>query len=580
MKHKSYMAVTLGLILLLCLVFLAGGCSTTQPTTTQSSTTQTTTTQSTTTQSTVNIMTLTPNIAVSIEPSSPPVNNSVSTIKLKFSQPLDAKTITGAVKLYKLDTMGNPLEEPFIAKIDPTDPALLLVNNKAVGKLTDGEEYKVTVSQNLKSTTGGALEKDFTGYFATNHAFIPSGNPDLGNTRSQIVVISDIHLGVDDAFTETKENRQPLVDFLGQIRNSPNVKELVIAGDLIDEWFLPMDYIMPQTESALVDAIAANNRPVIDAFNNIITDGNIKVTYTPGNHDITVTQADIQRILPGINQARDAEQGLGTYITGTNAEIAIEHGHRYNFFCAPDPLSNRDITKNNTSILPPGYFFTRIATSSVVEKHPASSNVFPAITPNEKDPTQYGYYLYAKIWEAVLSGLPINESFSDKVIKTNIDGFTETYAVNDLVPQQDPNTGIFDVTLYKGIMDNWVERQKINGVAVPISLKDAVMKAADNHFTDTQANIQYFDRDASKRIVVFGHTHVVRNLLFTNPEGDNVIYANSGTWIDNAQGYPEMTFVVITLPNADSAIESVNVYKYSADKTITQWEAAQAITRW
>ena len=573
MKHKSSMAVRVGLILLLCLLFLAGGCSTTQPSTTQSSTTQ-----PSTTQPAVNVMTVTSNIAVSSEASSPPVNNSVQTITLKFSEPLDTKTITGAVTLYKLDSVGNPVVEPCLVKIDPSNPALLLVNNMTVQKFTDGEEYKIVISQNLKSTAGGALEKEYTGFFATNHAFVMSGNPDLSNTRSQIVVISDIHLGVDDAFAETKENRQALVDFLGQIRNSPNVKELVIAGDLVDEWFLPMNYVMPETEGTLVDAIVANNRSVFDAFNNIIGDGIIKVTYTNGNHDILVTQADIERILPGINQARDAEQGLGTYITGVNSEIAIEHGHRYNFFCAPDPFSNRDITKNDTSILPPGYFFTRIATSSVVENHPASSNTFPAITGNEKDAIQYGYFLYAKIWDSILSGLPINESFSDKVIKTNIDGFTEDYAVNDLVPQQDPNTGIFDVKLYKGIMDNWVERQKINGVAVNIALIDAVMKASDNHFTDTQANIQYFDRDASRRIVVFGHTHVTRNLLFTNLEGNNTIYANSGTWIDNASGYPNMTFVVITLPNTDSGIESVNVYKYSANKLITQWEDAQVIT--
>jgi hypothetical protein len=223
-------------------------------------------------------MTVTSNIAVSGEASSPLANNSVQTITLKFSEPLDAKTITGTVKLYKLDTVGNPIEEPCLVKIDPSNPALLLVNNEKVGKFTDGEEYKIVISQNLKSITGGALGKEFTGFFATNHAFVPSGNPDLRNTRSQIVVISDMHLGVDDAFAETEENKQPLADFLGLIRNSPNVKELVIAGDLVDEWFLPMSYVMPETEAALVDAIVANNRSVFDAFNNIIGDGIIKVT--------------------------------------------------------------------------------------------------------------------------------------------------------------------------------------------------------------------------------------------------------------------------------------------------------------
>jgi UDP-2,3-diacylglucosamine pyrophosphatase LpxH len=544
---------------LLAVIFVFGGCSPAQ--------------------TTADALTVTPNITLSGDAARPPVNASVTTITFKFDEPLDAKTITGAVKLYKLDVAGNAAEEKCFIKIDPTDPALLRVNNKQAAKFPDGEEYKVVISRDIKSITGRALENEFTGFFATNHNFMMSGNPDLNNARTQIVVISDLHLGIDDAFAEIRVNRQPLADFLGQIRTSPNVKELVIAGDLIDEWFIPMNYVTPQTEAALADAVAANNRNVIDAFNNIIKDGLIKVTYTPGNHDIAVTEADIARIMPGINQAREDVQGLGTYVTGVNSEIAIEHGHRYNFFCAPDPFSNRDIVNDPASIMPPGYFFTRIATSSVVEGHPSSNNVFPQLTaPDEKDLSQYGYYLYGKIWEAILATLPVNESFTDKAIKTNIDGYNGDFAINDLLPQQNSQTGKIDVTLYHGIPENWVERQKNNHVAVLIPLKDASLKAADSAFTDAQAKTQYFDRDATKKIVIFGHTHVVRNLLLTNLHGDNVIYANSGTWIDNAQGYPHMTFVVITLPNSDSAIESVNVYKYAADKTVTQWEDGQVLT--
>jgi UDP-2,3-diacylglucosamine pyrophosphatase LpxH len=549
----------LGLSILLAVIFVFGGCSTAQTTT--------------------GALTLTSNISLSNDMARPPVNASVTTITFKFGEPLDAKTITGAVKLYKLDAAGNAVEEKCVIKIDPSDPALLRVNNKQAARFPDGEEYKIVISRDIKSKTGRALETEFTGFFATNHIFMMSGNPDLNNTRTQIVVISDLHLGIDDAFAETRVNRQPLVDFLGQIRASPNVKELVIAGDLIDEWFIPMDYTTPQTEAALADAVAANNRIVFDAFNNIIKDGLIKVTYVPGNHDITVTQADIAGIMPGINQAREDVQGLGTYVTGANSEIAIEHGHRYNFFCAPDTLSNRDTVNDPASIIPPGYFFTRIATSSVVEGHPASNNTFPQLTaPDETDASQYGYYLYARTWEAILTTLPVNESFTDKVIKTNIDGYTGDFTINDLLPQQNSQTGKIDVTLYKGIQDNWVERQKIDHVAVTIPLKDAILRAADSAFTDVQAKTQYFDRDATKKIVIFGHTHVVRNQLLTNLHGDGVIYANSGTWIDNAQGYPNMTFVVITLPNADSAIESVNIYKYAADKSVTQWEDAQVLT--
>jgi hypothetical protein len=35
--------------------------------------------------------------------------------------------------------------------------------------------------------------------------------------------------------------------------------------------------------------------------------------------------------------------GLGTYSPVGYPQIAIEHGHRYNFFCAPDPISNQDM---------------------------------------------------------------------------------------------------------------------------------------------------------------------------------------------------------------------------------------------
>jgi UDP-2,3-diacylglucosamine pyrophosphatase LpxH len=517
------------------------------------------------------VMTVESNISMSNEADNPPVNNSIQTITLKFSEPLNSNTTSGEVKLYKMDSDGKSIEEPCIVRIDPDRPTIMNINNKKVEKFTEGEEYKIVISSNIKSKTGLALEKDFIGYFATNYTFSLSGIAELNNTRSQTVVISDLHLGVDDAFAECKNNRKALVDFLNQINNSPNVKELVIAGDLFDEWFLPMNYVMPKSQSTFFDLVAKNNQTVVDGFKAIIKDGNIKVTYVPGNHDLLITEADINRIFPGINQARDNVQGLGSYITGDNSEIVIEHGHKYNIFCAPDQISNRDITKNNSSILPPGYFFTRIATSSVIEGHPSSINTFPNITANTKNESQYEYSLYSQVWKSILTGLPVNEKFADKVIKTNIDGYTQDYAINDLIPQQDPTTGILDVNLY---------RQNLNGVKVKIPTSEAIIDASGAGYTDAQAKKQFFDCDASKRIVVFGHTHVARILPFANLENKKTIYANSGTWIDNAQGYPTMTFVVITPPKSSSAIETVNLYKYSENKTITQWEEAQAITSW
>jgi hypothetical protein len=60
---------------------------------------------------------------------------------------------------------------------------------------------------------------------------VKEGIPDLNDERSLILIISDLHLGADDTYTETKQNRDALVNFLKQVRYSSEVKELVIAGD-------------------------------------------------------------------------------------------------------------------------------------------------------------------------------------------------------------------------------------------------------------------------------------------------------------------------------------------------------------
>lgn len=524
------------------------------------------------------IITMGSNISMSNEEDNPPVNNTVTTVELKFSEALDPSTVTDAVKLYRMNGNGIFVEEPCLASVDSDNPTSMKINNSKIEKFTEGEAYKLVVTSQVKSVTGLSLDGGgFTGYFTTNYTQDFTNIEALNNTRSQIVVISDVHLGIDDSFTETKENRAALVDFLGEVKNSPNVKELVIAGDLLDGWFLPMDYQLPDSQETFFDAIALNNKSVIDALNAIIKEGKIKVTYVPGNHDLLLTQADIDRIFPGMKQARDNVQGLGLYVTGDNSQIVIEHGHRYNFFCAPDQFSNREITNNTTSILPPGYFFTRMATSSVVEGHPASRNSVPDVTVNKNDPSQYEVFLYFKTWQQIILDLPVSEQLTDKIIKTNIDGYTEDYALTDIIPYQNPTDGKLDMTLYKGIQDTWEERQELNGVKTLISTEDAITKVADSGFTDIQAKNQFFDVDASKRIVVFGHTHVARLLTFSNLEGNKAIYANSGTWIDHEPGNPTMTFVVITPTKEDSAVQLVNLYQYDSSKTITQWKQGQAI---
>lgn len=528
----------------------------------------------------INPTLLNSNITISKDLGDPPVNNSVETIELTFSEALDTTGLTSVVKVYKIDSTGNPVNLPVYVGLDQLNKAVLTIKAKPVQKFADGMQYKIEINGALKTKSGITLGSTYTGYFATNRTFSFLGDPTLNSLRTQIVVISDIHLGMDNSFAECNANRAALVSFLTKIKNSPNVKELVIAGDLIDQWFVPMEYQAPTSEAAFVDAIAANNQAIIDVLKAIISERLIKVTYAPGNHDILVTAADMERILPGINQARGSVQGIGEYKTGLKNEIIIEHGHKYNLFVAPDPISNRNITGNNTSILPPGYFFTRIATSSVVQGKPVSPNSWPEITYDKNDPMQELLYLYYQTWKAILVSLPIKQKFSDKVMTTNLDGFTANYSVNDILPQVNPTTGKLEVVLFDNMLATWDQRQTMNGVKVKTPVKDAIILANDSHLTDNQSKYQYFDTDPSIKIVIFGHTHEARILQYKNLEGKKTIYANSGTWIDHSLAHPGMIFTVVNEAGAGSPLSIVNNYQYSANGSVTQWETAQAITNY
>ncbi len=397
---------------------------------------------------------------------------------------------------------------------------------------------------------------------------VPVINPfsNGGNERNMIVVISDLHLGADLTYSETKVNLGPLEKFLKQIKASPNVKELVIAGDMLDEWFVPatINTYQGKDQHDFVQRIANANKGVVTAVNNIIKGGKILVTYIPGNHDLTITAANVESVFPGINQARDAELGLGTYSPAGCPLIAIEHGHRYNFMCAPDPISNQDVAPG--TITPPGYFFTRIAALHVMQDcHVPGDTLDVVIQNNSGEESQYLLYVYRKIWEWAINYLPVENKFNEDIIVTNIDGFTGTYSINDLLPYQTTSGGFIDVNLYKGIQDNWTQRQTLNHVKVITPIAHSIPNSVKPSETDYQADYQYFQNpDSDKRIIIFGHSHDPKIISSENINAQKSIYANTGTWIDHNNVVPvTMSFVVVTPQDTDASSQTyVNLYNF------------------
>lgn len=381
--------------------------------------------------------------------------------------------------------------------------------------------------------------------------------------RNKIVVISDLHLGIDDNYTETLKNRKFLVDFLQKLQKTADVRELVINGDFLDEWFLPVNYKSYSDERKFYKDVIANNQSVIDELNNLTKSG-IKLVYVIGNHDMLLQESVLREAIPNIIQIKDSE-GLGVYYTGDRKEIAIEHGHRYDVFSAPDAVTNKELCGNDNTILPAGYFYARYAATWVLEGRPKVEKKLPIVTkiPNENDVDQYGAYLYYLTLKDISNRMTPYESLDQKIFDIKIAGFDDSYTYLDFYPSQQEDGTISAPVLFKNIQRTWEQRQKINNVKVPNDFIEAVKGTLNWDYYFKQAKVQYLENPQEHiDVVVFGHTHVP---VFQEVKNSKY-YINSGTWIDHNTDYPEAsrTFAVITTGQKDVS----TLYKYNEDGTI------------
>lgn len=395
---------------------------------------------------------------------------------------------------------------------------------------------------------------------------LPLWEKESAHEAQRIIVVSDLHLGVDDSFSETVKNKDLLTEFLERLVIS-DIDELVIAGDMLDEWFVPISYEPHNDLGAFFEKVAENNASIVAAFEKIIQSG-VVVAYVPGNHDLLLDEETLAKLIPGIVQARDVD-GLGTYRTGMRSEIVIEHGHRYDTFCAPDTLSNKEMTGDYPSFLPPGYFFTRIASTSVVEGKSAPDKDLPRIeAPSKEDADQLDAYTYYNIWLWAMTTFPIKADFDEKAIYVGVNGYDNSFSLSDLLPTVQDD-GSISAVLYANAQRRWDEVQQNNRVAVKNPYSKATAGAIDHTFFDEQAVKQYFDLDSTVDVVVFGHSHVPLVNRYENEYDKEKVYANSGTWIDENLIGLERCFVVI---ESGKQFTDVRLMEYHADGTISNTE--------
>ncbi len=395
--------------------------------------------------------------------------------------------------------------------------------------------------------------------------------------RDKIVIMSDIHLGNDLSYSENVKHLQRMEQFLNEVRASATVKELVLNGDVFDEWYIPTrsDTYSGGTQADFVNKTVAANQSIFNVLNAIIKDGNIKVTYVPGNHDMGFTPENIDLALPGVNQARDPEgkYPVGTYHPDNYPQIAIEHGHRYDFFCAMTP---NEIDDAPESIMPPGYFFARIAANSFTDPttEAEATKVHQVVLNDPANQEQNSKFNYYKLWYQILTGLIyVKDDFNEPIFTTNIGGLTNKYSINDILPKNETD-GSIQMQLYNNMFTQakWDERQRYNNVYALANIDTAMYGSLKTIFIDERANAQYFQNPKSDvRIAIFGHTHGPKIMEYTNTKGQKCLYANSGTWEDEKsrdknsaidQDVHNMDFITIVPVKSDKKKLQLARYQY------------------
>ena len=484
------------------------------------------------------------------------IDHAARSIEIVFNEVLDPTTVLGNIALR--DHAGS-LEGNY--DIDVSGAVVWLLFHPGF-QLNDGWLYELSISSEISSTSGLSLRSTET--IELHTTLFPFGWPgiNLKDTlpSNSIAVISDIHMG-DERATAGKycwfgKNKDALESFLDLVKTGGAIKQLVIQGDLFDEWIVPFD-VKPFDQSAGIHnshdyfssiAIAQTNELIFEKLRAIASDPNIELIYIPGNHDMLLTEETLDSIIPGIQWKSDII-GLGKY--SPVQEVIMEHGHRYDFFNCPQPLVHPG------HMLPPGYFISRMEAYGLA-LHPGQLM---------KDGTiMEGGLTFETAWTLAMGYLfyeytmfpPMNVP---NVLMTGIDGYTEAFSFD----------GARDMYA-ASIEELWMNTQAANGVPLPLSLLVAMWNSLD---LTTAAILEYMQQSphlVDYNIVSFGHSHDPMLKVHPRRKDYTNIYANSGSWIDADQCKHDVrTFLVITPGEwTGSQLDIVRLYQYNLDSNSGQ----------
>lgn len=325
-------------------------------------------------------------------------------------------------------------------------------------------------------------------------------------TQNRIYILSDIHIGDNSptCWYQQKYHEPYLIAALDYVLlRASVVQELVLMGDLVDFWTYPPHQQPPSFQeiiNANPNVLGANGK-----LNEVLTALQGRVSYVNGNHDINLTQSDLD-LLANPQGYSIAHRGNFYYPLAPDPKILCTHGHTFTFFNAPDTLT--------TLQTPVGHFVTRAVAYMMHNKLQPGQTVadfsddgapgFNLLALLKSNPN---HSLPQALLEYVRSqtGIPLNEP----VILP--DGTVITYGQAE--------------TLYDGLWKQWVAQ----GSAATGNPNDGELYAFKAVYADYDGTyMPWFAQSAAFQtgasLVATGHTHFPKSGL----QNSLIKYINSG----------------------------------------------------
>jgi UDP-2,3-diacylglucosamine pyrophosphatase LpxH len=357
--------------------------------------------------------------------------------------------------------------------------------------------------------------------------------------NDHVVALSDIHIGnnANTCWYQSTIHEPYLIPALNWIvENAGMFQEVILLGDLVDTWTYPPSVQPPSME----DIIAANP--------NVLGSGGAlakvvqavpKVTFLLGNHDGTLTEADITALQNAVGPIELVDPVH--VVTGTSgARTVFSHGHYWTMFNAPDPRSP-------WNTLPVGHFVTRAFSYMMANQLQPNQNV--AELPNMGYPNGFNIMQFLQSL-----GPNMTPDVADMLLDyvATVANMPETLAI--VLPNGDTTTIADAKQIYADLFTRWEAQE------------GSILNAARAALADGSGNyLAWFaqrlaiQQDAD--LVVFGHTHTPIGGLTISP----INYYNSGFECASVPDNPPklFTFTIVDVEAAAAEIMMVSHGDYT-----------------